>query len=417
MMISTCSVEASCVPGNAGDFFPVPRPGQPSAIRRDSGMSRREVMEMGKASIGSLEVRVEAFESAARLEPRWRELEARSSRSFFLSWTWIGAWLETCGAKPITLAVNCQGRCVGLGLLVRGSRLQLGFRRPTLFLHETGEPAKDVAMIEDNGFLVERGFEKAVTRAALHHAHQADDAEIVVGGVPDWLTDEAREAGWCDRVVVTQPCPYRVLDPSNGDDLAQLSRNTRSQISRSLRFYESHGSLAITPSATLSEARDRLAAMADLHQQRWVAAGQPGAFALPIFEEFHQRVLARGFAAGEADVLRITAGAHEIGYLYNFYCDNEVYAYQNGFHFADDQRLKPGLVSHLLAFAHYRRGGATRYRFLAGNSRYKRSLSTGSYDLHWLVLERDDWRRQVESLARRLRARVAAARGSIGGTH
>ncbi len=25
MMISTCSVEASCVPGNAGDFFPVPR--------------------------------------------------------------------------------------------------------------------------------------------------------------------------------------------------------------------------------------------------------------------------------------------------------------------------------------------------------------------------------------------------------
>ncbi len=336
-------------------------------------------MEMGKASIGSLEVRVEAFESAARLEPRWRELEARSSRSFFLSWTWIGAWLETCGAKPITLAVNCQGRCVGLGLLVRGSRLQLGFRRPTLFLHETGEPAKDVAMIEDNGFLVERGFEKAVTRAALHHAHQADDAEIVVGGVPDWLTDEAREAGWCDRVVVTQPCPYRVLDPSNGDDLAQLSRNTRSQISRSLRLYESHGSLAITPSATLSEARDRLAAMADL--------------------------------------LRITAGAHEIGYLYNFYCDNEVYAYQNGFHFADDQRLKPGLVSHLLAFAHYRRGGATRYRFLAGDSRYKRSLSTGSYDLHWLVLERDDWRRQVETLARRLRARVAAARGSIGGTH
>ncbi len=367
---------------------------------------------MAKKSTDGLEVRLENFVSAARLEPLWRELEARASRSFFLSWTWIGAWLETSGAKPVTLAVYCQDRCVGLGLLVRGSRLQLGFRRPTLFLHETGEPAKDVAMIEDNGFLAERGFEMAVTRAALHHAYRADDAQIVVGGVPDWLADEAREAGWHDRIIVTRPCPYRVLDPSNSDDLAQLSRNTRSQISRSLRLYESHGSLAITPSATLSEARDRLAAMADLHQQRWVAAGQPGAFALPIFEEFHQRVLARGFAAGEADVLRITAGAHEIGYLYNFYCDNEVYAYQNGFHFADDQRLKPGLVSHLLAFAHYRRGGATRYRFLAGNSRYKRSLSTGSYDLHWLVLERDDWRRQVEGLARRLRARLRGARSA-----
>jgi len=379
-------------------------------------MSGRERTEMAK-SPGGLEVRIENFGSAARLEPLWRELEARSSRSFFLSWTWIGAWLETCGATPVTLAVYCQKRCVGLGLLVRGSRLQLGFRRPTLFLHETGEPAKDVAMIEDNGFLAERGFDKAVTRAALHHAYRADDAQIVLGGVPDWLTAEAREAGWCDRVLVTRPCPYRVLDPSNSDDLAQLSSNTRSQISRSLRLYESHGSLAITPSATLSEARDRLAAMAELHQQRWVAAGQAGAFALPIFEEFHQRVLARGFAAGEADVLRITAGADEIGYLYNFYCDNEVHAYQNGFQFADDQRLKPGLVSHLLAFSHYRRAGATRYRFLAGDSRYKRSLSTGSYDLHWLVLERDDWRRRAEGLARRLRARLLAARGVVSGTH
>ena len=373
-------------------------------------------MEMAKTSAGDLEVRAETFVSAARLEPLWRELEARSSRSFFLSWTWIGAWLETCGTNPVILAVYCQDRRVGLGLLVRGSRRQLGFRRPTLFLHETGEPAKDVAMIEDNGFLAERGFEKAVTRAALRHAYRADGAEIVMGGVPDWLTDEAREAGWRDRVIITRPCPYRVLDPSDSDDLAQLSRNTRSQISRSLRLYESRGNLAITPSATLGEAHDRLAAMADLHQQRWVAAGQPGAFALPIFAEFHQRVLARGFAAGEADVLRITAGAHEIGYLYNFYCDNEVYAYQNGFQYAADQRLKPGLVSHLLAFAYYRRAGATRYRFLAGDSRYKRSLSTGSYDLHWLVLERDDWRRRAEVLARRLRARLAAARGSISAT-
>ncbi len=373
-------------------------------------------MEMAKTSAGDLEVRAETFVSAARLEPLWRELEARSSRSFFLSWTWIGAWLETCGTNPVILAVYCQDRRVGLGLLVRGSRRQLGFRRPTLFLHETGEPAKDVAMIEDNGFLAERGFEKAVTRAALRHAYRADGAEIVMGGVPDWLTDEAREAGWRDRVIITRPCPYRVLDPSDSDDLAQLSRNTRSQISRSLRLYESRGNLAITPSATLGEAHDRLAAMADLHQQRWVAAGQPGAFALPIFAEFHQRVLTRGFATGVADVLRITAGADEIGYLYNFYCDNEVYAYQNGFQYAADQRLKPGLVSHLLAFAYYRRAGATRYRFLAGDSRYKRSLSTGSYDLHWLVLERDDWRRRAEVLARRLRARLAAARGSISAT-
>ncbi len=152
-------------------------------------------------SMGELEVRVENFVSAARLEPLWRALEAKSARSFFLSWTWIGAWLETCGAEPVIIAVYCRDRRVGLGLLMRGSRLQLGFRRPALFLHETGEPAKDVAMIEDNGFLAERSFEKVVTRAALRHAHRANDAQIVMGGVPDWVTDEVRGAGWCDRVI------------------------------------------------------------------------------------------------------------------------------------------------------------------------------------------------------------------------
>jgi len=358
-------------------------------------------MAMAMASEADLDVRIETFDSAARLEPLWRELEARSSRSFFLSWTWIGAWLETCGPRPMILAVYCQGRRVGLGLMVRGSRPQLGFRRAALFLHEMGDPAKDVATIEDNGFLAERGFEISVTRAALQHLHINDDAQIVMSGVADWLPDVARTAGWCDRVIVTQACPYRVLDPSDSDDLAQLSRNTRSQISRSLRLYERKGRLTITPSSTLDEARARLTALARLHQQRWVALGQPGSFSFPVFEEFHQRVLARGFGAGQADVLRIAAGPYEIGYLYNFYCDNEAYSYQNGFQFATDQRLKPGLVSHLLAFAHYRRAGGTRYRFLAGDSRYKRSLSTGSYELHWVVLERDDWRRRVEGLARR----------------
>ncbi len=368
---------------------------------------RRKGMAMVKASADNLEVRVEMFVSAAGLEPAWRELEARSSRSFFLSWTWIGAWLETCEANPLILAVYCEGRRVGLGLLVRGWRSQLGFRRRTLFLHEMGEPAKDVAMIEDNGFLAERGFEMSVAHAALQYLHTNDGAQIFLSGVPDWLPATAREAGWCDRTFVTRACPYRTLDPSDSNDLAQLSRNARSQISRSIRLYERHGTLVITPSATLSEALERLAAMARLHQQRWTALGQPGLFAFPVFEKFHRRVLARGFAAGEADILRITAGGYEIGYLYNFYCDNEVYAYQNGFQFAADQRLKPGLVSHLLAFAHYRRAGAACYRFLAGDSRYKRSLSTGAYDLHWLVLERDDWRCQAEGLARRLRAACA----------
>lgn len=353
-----------------------------------------------------LEVRFETFKSSAELAPLWCELEARSSAPFFLSWTWIGAWLETVRPTPVVLGVYSRDCRVGLGLLVAGSRSMFGLRRRALFLHEVGDVAKDVAMIEDNGLLAARGYEQAVTGAALRFLAAKAGRQVVLGGVEDWVTEEARSAGWCSRALVSRPCPYRMFDPKLPDDLGQLSRNTRSQITRSIRLYEADGPLTIAPSPSLTEARLRFAAMGRLHQERWVAAGEPGAFAFPVFGEFHQRVLELGFPTGMADVLRITAGTREIGYLYNFFYRNEAYAYQNGFVFSDDQRLKPGLVSHLLAFDYYRRAGAHCYRFLAGDSRYKRSLSSGSYDLHWVALEPDGLLHRVESIARALRDRM-----------
>jgi len=354
----------------------------------------------------ALAVRFEAFGGISRLARLWCDLEARSAPPFFLSWIWIGAWLETVRATPLVLAVYARESCVGLGLVVPGSRSLFGLRRRALILHEVGDAAKDVSMIEDNGFLAARGYERAVAGAALRFLGANAPGRIVASGVDDRVAEEARLAGWCSRVVASRPCPYRMLDPELGDDLAQLSRNARSQIARSMRLYEVDGPLTVTPSSSLAEAHRRFDAMGRLHQQRWVAAGKPGAFAFPAFKEFHRRVLAAGFSTGSADVLRIAAGSSEVGYLYNFFYRDEVYAYQNGFAFGDDQRLKPGLVSHLLAFAHYRRLGARRYRFLAGDSRYKRTLSTGSYDLHWLVLGRDDWMHRAESLARHLRSRL-----------
>ena len=42
----------------------------------------------------------------AALARRWQALEARSDASFFLRWTWIGAWLDSYGLEPDLLAVT-----------------------------------------------------------------------------------------------------------------------------------------------------------------------------------------------------------------------------------------------------------------------------------------------------------------------
>ena len=86
-----------------------------------------------------------------------------------------------------------------------------------------------------------------------------------------------------------------------------------------------------------------------------------------------------------------------------------VYAYQSGFRYSQDNRLKPGLVSHLEAIELNRRLGHEAYDFLAGDARYKRSLSNKSNELLWLVLQRrrmDFW---LENRLRDLKARTLSA--------
>jgi Acetyltransferase (GNAT) domain len=136
-----------------------------------------------------------------------------------------------------------------------------------------------------------------------------------------------------------------------------------------------------------------------------MAKGKPGAFADPFVARFHRLLLTRAFERGEADVLRVSAGPETIGLLYTFFHRNDAYAYQNGFRYEPNPRLKPGLVSHLLALDYCGRRAIGRYRLLAGDSRYKRSLATRAYTLHWLSLRRPNWAFHLEAVARGITGR------------
>ena len=103
-------------------------------------------------------------------------------------------------------------------------------------------------------------------------------------------------------------------------------------------------------------------------------------------QRFHRALLARGVPTGEVDLLRVAAGPRVIGYLLNLRAHCRVHAYQSGFDYANaGPHEKPGLTCHHAAVERARAMGDREYDFLAGDARYKRSLSTGSRDLHWLT--------------------------------
>jgi CelD/BcsL family acetyltransferase involved in cellulose biosynthesis len=354
-----------------------------------------------------IEVEAERTLSRSEIERLWRDLEDRAVLSFFQSWTWIGTLLDVADFAPVLIVARTQGRVVGLGLVASGTRKRFGFTWPTLALNETAVPNYDRVFIEDNGFLAERGLQDEVTSACLRFVVQRmpDWSELHLNGVPDDIVQSVRALAlpiWRDQ---ERPSPVIEIAPTDADNLALLSANMRQQIRRSMRAYRGRGELGLTPSSDLAEAQDRFTDMMELHRLRWSAKGTSGAFADPFIGRFHRQLLTRGFERGEADVLRASAGTETIGLMYSFFYRGDAYAYQNGFRYDTDRRLKPGLVSHILALGHCGRRGIGRYRLLAGDSRYKRSLSSQSYTLHWLSIRRPHLAFRLEAVARAITGR------------
>jgi CelD/BcsL family acetyltransferase involved in cellulose biosynthesis len=329
----------------------------------------------------------------AALEARWRDLEAAADASFFQGWTWTGCLFAERFPDPVLAEATLDGRTMALALFNR----RRGRLRDTLFLGESGDPARDRLYVEYNGVLVRAGADPDPTSACLRAARFArlpDDGwlsrprGLVLSGIPDSVLAAAGAVAGRIRVRQSLPVPWVDLDRlrrSGTDYLASRSANTRQQLRRSDRSWAAAGGLALRRAATVAEALGFLEELEALHQAAWTARGQAGSFADPFFGRFHRTLIARGLPRGEIDLLRITAGTDPVGLLYNFRYRGRVLAYQSGFAYPPaDARRKPGLTCHHLAIRAALTQGQTAYDFLAGADRYKYSLATDTGLLHWI---------------------------------
>ena len=345
---------------------------------------------------------------ARDLPAQWLDLQARSRHSFFLSWCWISRWLGILPptADPLVLTAHRGRELVGLAILVRNKLRRHGFvTSKALYLHESGDPAIDDIMIEHNGILASCGIETEVWRQVLE--------TLVVDEIIEW--DEFCLAG------ITGGCPipgmddypglrvekhtrpaYRIhLEKFRGGDrdyLSGLGKNTRARIRKAIRHY-GEDELRLESADSRDCCHSWLAELRNLHQDHWQRKGQNGAFSNPAVIRFHENLIDDCFDTGTIELLRISAGPTLLGYLYNFVYEGHVYFYQSAFTY-ERPELSPGLLCHYLAIEHYIDRDARVYDFLAGDSRYKRSLASERYDVHWALLQRDRLRFRLERLMR-----------------
>ncbi|MCF8707270.1 GNAT family N-acetyltransferase [Rhizorhapis sp. SPR117] len=356
----------------------------------------------------ALDVQLSALGDQSVLADRWQGLEARSQGSFFLGWTWMGAWLATTGARPELLSVQSDRRDIALALIGHGmARRPLG-RVPTLFLNQAGDRPADRAFIEYNGVLKSDDASEGTEAAIMRQLFRRNDWRVL--RLAGMLSDAPfAAAGPFHRRIVTSRSPAYFVDldavrVAKGDYLSLLSANSRGQIRRSMREYGGDD-LHVTRASTVVEANGWLAEMMTLNAGRHA----DNAWDEPLFQAFAHALVLRGMDNGEVELLRVAQGGHILGYLLNFVYRGRAMNYQSAFAPGLSSKAKPGLMCHVAAVARYADMECSLYSLLAGNDQYKQSLSTGHEILQWWNMERFSPMLEVEHLLRRIFRRPVCA--------
>jgi CelD/BcsL family acetyltransferase involved in cellulose biosynthesis len=337
----------------------------------------------------------------------WLELERQvGDVGLACSWDWTDVWLDHFGdVVGHEFVVVADGSTPSAVLLLTRGVGRKRHRIPVNTLHfgTAGEPGQDGVYVEYNRVLVAPDQRRAAAAAILSAVYEDDswDELRLEGFAPEdaepfLATDPALEPR-------LEPCPtveLRAADQRDGEVLSILTSNTRYQVRRSIRAF---GSVEGEWAETIDDAFDIFEELVRLHQQRWRDAGRPGAFASERFLEFHRSLVARLFDKGTICLYRARSQLGTIGCLYSFIERNNVFSYQLGLARFDDNKMKPGFVTHALCMQDSYDRGLSDYNFLADASPWKRELATEERQLVWAVASRP-----------RMKIRLADALGATG---
>jgi CelD/BcsL family acetyltransferase involved in cellulose biosynthesis len=346
--------------------------------------------------------RITPLDAARDLAAQWRDLETRAAPNTFLSWLWMGTWLDCYRPDGYLVSVHAGGSPIALGLFAQRDNVCL--------LHQTGIKAQDQIWIEYNGLLAEPGQEApALLVAAQAMLTNPHCSMLHLSMLPEGVGHAVLSAFPSARIYQLVTGWQRDLASvrrQGGGILDALSANTRAQVRRSLRGYERrYGSASVERLETLEDALDAWREAGDRHRARWQDSG----FRNPAFTDFHERLLKHGLDHGNVRLYRVAFGDTTVG-VFHYLCDRgTVRFYLQGVKPEGDSKLKPGLTAHCLLMQHFLDDGWDNYDFMGGDSQYKRQLADRRTEFMTLRIHDGSMGHRLADVARGLRDRLRGA--------
>lgn len=308
-----------------------------------------------------------------------------------------------------------EGSAVGTCLVVSTLYRRALFPIRRVSLNAAGEPVKDTTYVEFNNLLCQPGWEGPIATALVDHLFSLEWDElsldgfcegVALGVVQNALADFAQEI----RVKPSYYVDLVALRRSTRPYENELGPKTRKHLRQNLRNYRERGPLRVEAAGNPAEALEMINRLADLHQKTWAGREREGTFASARFRGFHRALVSRSFQRGAIQLLHVLAGEETVGLLYNFVYRGKVYFYQSAYNYGEDRRSSPGIVTLFHAVQHCLDAGLEEFDFLAGDEKYKKSLSTNSRQLIWAVFRKPKLKFRVIECLRRLKHLAATAK-------
>ncbi len=289
------------------------------------------------------------LEQLEGIRSAWTELLKRSaSRSIFVSWEWMSAWLHTFGAGR---------KCILIGV----------WREETLTalapLWRSTDSGKSVWQIWGTSDLDPDGLDLIAERGSAPVA-LLEIARFLSSSFVDWaelrLDALSQDSVACSaapslrsigRVHVerTQECPTAVIRGSFREHLESVMNSKhRKAIQARLRALEAKHGLVQRRASDSKELDQALTELLRLHAERKSDLGAETRFQGPTIERFHRELIALTAGLQWLVVYGLYKDDRPVSLLYCFEYDNSQFVYQSGL---DPAWTKVGVGSALLHLA------------------------------------------------------------------
>jgi len=336
-------------------------------------------------------------EQFKNLKDQWNSLLNESpANSVYLTWEWLFTWWEVYGDSKRTLNIislkDDNGRLIAIApLIVTVKQFGPLLKRRVLEFLGSGEHEKDEVCSNYLDFIVANDADNVYPKLKEELLKGINDGrwdEFFLTSVPvesksnvNLHITSSSQLNASDQNNTTTPCAIIALPETWELYLSTLNKHWRHQIKKGRAELIAKGNVECLDITDPNEIQKAFDDLIHLHQNRWVEAGQPGAFSSTKFNNFHKKTLERFSINHWVGIHLLKLNGHVLAATHRFKYQQTVYSYQTGYDTTIPTKVGFGLLERSFDIEESIRQGYRFYDF------YK--AKAGSYKWHFAKDKRE----------------------------